>query len=136
MSLGRYGCELRAQVEGMQAPPPERTCQPASGVGRRRAVAIESRRPQPRVRGAVILKGSLRAHRIDPMKTDIHPEYATATVICACGNTFETRSTQAEIHTDICSACHPFFTGKQKLVDTAGRVERFRQKYGKQEKKA
>jgi large subunit ribosomal protein L31 len=64
------------------------------------------------------------------MKTDIHPEYATATVICACGNTFETRSTQAEIHTDICSNCHPFFTGKQKLVDTAGRVERFRQKYG------
>jgi len=67
-----------------------------------------------------------------PVKTDIHPEYATATVICACGNTFQTRSTQAEIHTDICSACHPFFTGKQKLVDTAGRVERFRQKYGKQ----
>jgi large subunit ribosomal protein L31 len=66
------------------------------------------------------------------VKTDIHPEYATATVICACGNTFETRSTQAQIHTDICSACHPFFTGKQKLVDTAGRVERFRQKYGKQ----
>jgi large subunit ribosomal protein L31 len=66
-----------------------------------------------------------------PVKTDIHPEYATATVICACGNTFETRSTQAEIHTDICSACHPFFTGKQKLVDTAGRVERYRQKYGK-----
>ena len=67
-----------------------------------------------------------------PVKADIHPEYATATVICACGNTFETRSTQAQIHTDICSACHPFFTGKQKLVDTAGRVERFRQKYGKQ----
>lgn len=65
------------------------------------------------------------------MKTDIHPDYATATVSCACGNTFETRSTQAEIHTDICSACHPYYTGKQKLVDTAGRVERFRQKYGK-----
>jgi large subunit ribosomal protein L31 len=65
------------------------------------------------------------------VKTDIHPEYATDTVVCACGNTFETRSTKAEIHTDICSACHPFFTGKQKLVDTAGRVERFRQKYGK-----
>ena len=64
------------------------------------------------------------------VKTDIHPVYATATVKCACGNTFETRSTQAEIHTDICSACHPFFTGKQKLIDTAGRVERFRQKYG------
>jgi large subunit ribosomal protein L31 len=67
------------------------------------------------------------------MKPDIHPVYATATVRCACGNTFETRSTQAEIHTDICAACHPFFTGKQKLIDTAGRVERFRQKYRKQE---
>ncbi len=65
------------------------------------------------------------------MKTDTHPVYATATVKCACGNTFETRSTQAEIRTDICSACHPFYTGKQKLIDTAGRVERFRQKYGK-----
>ena len=67
-----------------------------------------------------------------PMKSDIHPQYATATVRCACGNTFQTRSTQAEIHTDICNVCHPFFTGKQKLVDTAGRVERFRTKYGKQ----
>jgi large subunit ribosomal protein L31 len=66
------------------------------------------------------------------MKPDIHPVYATATVRCACGNTYQTRSTQAEIHTDICANCHPFFTGKQKLVDTAGRVERFRQKYGKQ----
>jgi large subunit ribosomal protein L31 len=66
------------------------------------------------------------------VKKDIHPAYATATVKCACGNTFTTRSTQAEIHTDICAACHPFFTGKQKLIDTAGRVERFRQKYEKQ----
>ncbi len=66
------------------------------------------------------------------MKPDIHPVYATATVNCACGNTYQTRSTVAEIHTDICANCHPFFTGKQKLVDTAGRVERFRQKYGKQ----
>jgi large subunit ribosomal protein L31 len=64
-----------------------------------------------------------------PVKTDIHPTYATATVRCACGNTFQTRSTQAEIHTDVCSACHPFFTGKQKFVDTAGRIDRFRQKY-------
>ena len=65
------------------------------------------------------------------MKTDIHPEYHLARVTCACGNTFETRSTVPEIHTDICSNCHPFFTGKQKLIDTAGRVERFRQKYAK-----
>ena len=65
------------------------------------------------------------------MKADIHPTYATATVKCACGNTFTTRSTQSEIHTDICGNCHPFYTGKQKLIDTAGRVERFRQKYKK-----
>ena len=65
------------------------------------------------------------------MKPDIHPVYATANVACACGNKFQTRSTQAEIHTDICAACHPFYTGKLRLVDTAGRVERFRQKYGK-----
>ena len=65
------------------------------------------------------------------MKNDIHPEYATATVLCGCGNTFQTRSTIAEIHTDVCSACHPFYTGKQRLLDTAGRVERFRQKFAK-----
>jgi large subunit ribosomal protein L31 len=64
------------------------------------------------------------------VKKDIHPIYATAVVKCACGNTFTTRSTKGEITTDICSNCHPFYTGKQKLVDTAGRVERFRQKYG------
>jgi large subunit ribosomal protein L31 len=74
----------------------------------------------------------LSLSREAPVKTDIHPTYATATVKCACGNTFVTRSTQDEIHTDICSNCHPFYTGKQKLVDTAGRVERFRQKYGKE----
>ena len=65
------------------------------------------------------------------MKPEIHPLYATAKVNCACGNAFQTRSTQAEIHTDICAACHPFYTGKLRLVDTAGRVERFRQKYAK-----
>jgi len=67
------------------------------------------------------------------MKPDIHPLYGTATVHCACGNSFETRSTVASIHTDICAVCHPFYTGKAKLVDTAGRVERFRQKYGRKE---
>ncbi|HKJ71837.1 MAG TPA: 50S ribosomal protein L31 [Gammaproteobacteria bacterium] len=65
------------------------------------------------------------------MKEGIHPEYVSATVTCACGNTFETRSTLESIHVDVCSACHPFFTGKQKIVDTAGRVEKFRRKYGK-----
>ena len=64
------------------------------------------------------------------MKADIHPAYETVTVTCACGDTFQTRSTnKGDIHVEICSACHPFFTGKQKLVDTAGRVERFRRKY-------
>ena len=64
------------------------------------------------------------------MKQGIHPDYQVATVQCACGNTFQTRSTLKDIHVEICSVCHPFFTGKQKLVDTAGRVERFRQKWG------
>jgi large subunit ribosomal protein L31 len=63
------------------------------------------------------------------MKPDIHPRYHTVTVHCACGNTWQTRSTADSIHVEICSACHPYFTGKQKLVDTAGRVERFRQRY-------
>jgi large subunit ribosomal protein L31 len=66
------------------------------------------------------------------MREGIHPQYETSVVICACGNTFETRSTTKEIHIDICSECHPFYTGKQKLVDTAGRVERYRRKYGLQ----
>ncbi len=63
------------------------------------------------------------------MKKDIHPEYVECTVVCACGNTFKTRSTKKEIRTEICSQCHPFFTGKQKFVDSAGRVEKFRKKY-------
>ncbi len=63
------------------------------------------------------------------MKDGIHPEYVSTTVVCSCGNRFETRSTKPEIHVEICSVCHPFYTGKQKLVDTAGRVERFKRKY-------
>jgi large subunit ribosomal protein L31 len=63
------------------------------------------------------------------MKADIHPPYKTVTVHCACGNGWETRSTADSIHVEICSSCHPYFTGKQKLIDTAGRVERFRQRY-------
>jgi large subunit ribosomal protein L31 len=65
------------------------------------------------------------------MKKDIHPEYTEATVKCVCGNEFKTRSTLKEINVEICSACHPFFTGQQKLIDSAGRVERFVRKYGK-----
>jgi large subunit ribosomal protein L31 len=65
------------------------------------------------------------------MRADIHPEYVVATVQCSCGNTFTTRSTVAKpLHVEVCSACHPFYTGKQKIMDTAGRVEKFRQRYG------
>jgi large subunit ribosomal protein L31 len=63
------------------------------------------------------------------MKADIHPNYQTATVHCACGNTFQTRTTAGDIGVEVCSNCHPYYTGKQKLMDTAGRVERFRQRY-------
>jgi large subunit ribosomal protein L31 len=65
------------------------------------------------------------------MKKDIHPKYLTTKAACACGNEFETGSTAENIRVEICSACHPFYTGKQKLVDSAGRVERFQRKYGK-----
>jgi large subunit ribosomal protein L31 len=64
------------------------------------------------------------------VKQGIHPEYVEATVRCSCGNTFITRATKPEIHVEICSNCHPFYTGKQKLVDTGGRVDRFRRRYG------
>ena len=63
------------------------------------------------------------------MKKDIHPPLHMVTVTCACGNTFETHSTKDEVRLEICSACHPFFSGKQKLIDTAGRVERFQRRY-------
>ncbi len=64
------------------------------------------------------------------MKEGIHPNYAAAKIICVCGSIIETRSTKPEIHVELCSSCHPFYTGKQKLVDTAGRIERFRKKFG------
>ena len=64
------------------------------------------------------------------MKKDIHPKYFESTITCGCGNLVKTRSTAGDMHVEICSSCHPFYTGKQKLLDTAGRVERFRKKYG------
>jgi large subunit ribosomal protein L31 len=67
------------------------------------------------------------------MKAGIHPEYKVVTVHCACGATWETRSTKKELRLEICSSCHPFFTGKQRILDAAGRVERFHRKYGKKE---
>jgi large subunit ribosomal protein L31 len=66
------------------------------------------------------------------VKDGIHPKYQDVEVRCACGNTFKTRSTKPELHLEICSACHPFFTGRQKLIDTEGRVERFTKKFGTQ----
>ena len=70
------------------------------------------------------------------MKADIHPDYQEITVTCSCGNVFKTRSTMSKpLNIEVCSQCHPFYTGKQKIVDTAGRVEKFRQKYGKQVQK-
>jgi large subunit ribosomal protein L31 len=68
------------------------------------------------------------------MKTEIHPEYVTADVTCSCGNTFQTRSTKSAIKVEICNMCHPFYTGKQKLVDTGGRVERFQRKLARSQK--
>jgi len=76
----------------------------------------------------------LKVHRA--MKEGIHPDYKKAIVTCVCGNTFETRSTAGDLKLEICSACHPFFTGRQKLVDSAGRVERFNRKYGKKNAEA
>lgn len=64
------------------------------------------------------------------MREGIHPNYVESNVTCACGNTYTTRSTKPELHVEICSNCHPFFTGKQKIVDTEGRVEKFMQRYG------
>jgi large subunit ribosomal protein L31 len=69
------------------------------------------------------------------MRAGIHPEYVTATVTCSCGNTFITRSTKADLHVELCSECHPFYTGKQKLVDTGGRIDRFERRYGRRRKK-
>jgi large subunit ribosomal protein L31 len=65
------------------------------------------------------------------MKSGIHPDYVVATVHCSCGNTFTTRSTVSDIHADVCSQCHPFYTGKQKIMDVGGRVEKFEKRFGK-----
>ncbi len=70
------------------------------------------------------------------MREGIHPEYPPATVNCACGNTFVTRSTRGDFQVDVCANCHPFYTGTQKLIDAAGRVDRFRKRYGNDDKKA
>jgi large subunit ribosomal protein L31 len=79
---------------------------------------------------------AVRRQEQQVMKPDIHPQYVDTTVTCTCGNTFTTRSTASNgvIHADVCSACHPFYTGKQKILDTGGRVARFEQRYAKKDK--
>lgn len=79
---------------------------------------------------------SITRQEVNPMKKDIHPKYGPATVRCVCGETFETGSIRKDMRVDICSKCHPFYTGKQKLVDTGGRVDRFMRRYGKQTEEA
>ena len=69
-------------------------------------------------------------NEVKRMKQGIHPNYVDCTITCACGNVIKTRSTKPEIHVEVCSKCHPFYTGKQKLVDTSGRVDKFNKKYG------
>jgi large subunit ribosomal protein L31 len=68
------------------------------------------------------------------MKADIHPNYVVTEVRCSCGNTFTTRSTKGDMHVELCSECHPFYTGKQKLVDSGGRIDRFERRYGRRKK--
>ena len=117
---GQHGQHLAPHVRGLGIAVDEQHGGVAAGarlsvlkLGHRSADAI--RAPHP---------GSTMGY----MKTDIHPEYVEAHVRCTCGNEFTTRSTQPEIHVEICSNCHPFYTGKQKLVDTGGRVERFQRR--------
>src|SRR2546423_13158278 len=85
-----------------------------------------------RLRGLPRASIASRGQRKDTVKEGIHPKYHEVEVRCACGNTFKTRSTKPDLHLEICNACHPFFTGRQKLIDTEGRVERFTKRFGVQ----
>ena len=97
-----------------------------------RNLTIEAREPYHDMFERERLIAPIREVTIRIMKPGIHPEYHEITVTCACGENFQTRSTKkGDLHVEICSACHPFFTGKQKLIDTAGRVDRFNRRYGK-----
>jgi large subunit ribosomal protein L31 len=100
--------------------------------------SAESDRVAPNRGGAALSEGSprlaLRYVGEKAMRADIHPEYVLTTVTCSCGNSFQTRSTKADLHVELCSECHPFYTGKQKLVDTGGRIDRFERRYGKRRK--
>lgn len=104
----------------------------ACNLGKRRVYYTKSplkrmRRPED---PSCLSCDSIAAKEVKIMKEGIHPKYQKATVTCVCGNTFVTGSTKKELRVEICSKCHPFFTGKQKLVDTGGRVDRFKKRYG------
>ena len=124
--------DLRVQRPGRGGGPPrDRSQTHRAGEG---AQSLSLAAGQPALSSsyasAPLRAGSARAKGV-AMKTDIHPEYVVAHVRCSCGNEFETRSTKPEIKVEICSNCHPFYTGRQKLVDTGGRVERFQRKLAK-----
>jgi large subunit ribosomal protein L31 len=107
--------------------------EPAGAASTAALIAGKDRSRAGRARGAGCLRGQRfgRNRLCYPgfaMKTGIHPDYVLANVTCSCGNTFQTRSTKPELHVEICSNCHPFYTGKQKLMDTGGRVERFQRR--------
>src|SRR4029450_1874250 len=115
----REAC-VRARRRGVHGRAPRR--KGAAGAGRNRC------------RGGLGRERGERDRRCYPgrtMKAEIHPEYVLATVRCACGNEFQTRSTKPELHVEVCSNCHPFYTGKQKLMDSGGRVERFQRRLEK-----
>ena len=108
-----------------------------AGAATAAALAVRRGRARARRDGRRVVSGgnvaaqTAAAILARTMKPDIHPEYVLATVHCSCGNKFQTRSTKPELHVEICSNCHPFYTGKQKLVDTGGRVERFQRRLEK-----
>ena len=128
IGANKRGCQMEDEImhKARRQPHPWGGRNGACGVGVRGATltrfqSIPSARP-----------GVSGFQRREAMKEGIHPNYQNATVTCTCGNTFETRSTKSEIKTEICSQCHPLYTGKEKMLDTAGRVERFLRKYGQQ----
>ncbi len=90
---------------------------------------------RPGDRRATVRATAENPYNVQAMKTDLHPNYVTTTVHCSCGSSFETRSTKADLHVELCNECHPFYTGKQKLDDTGGRVERFERRYGARKSK-
>src|SRR5439155_11500202 len=108
------------------ASPPGR---PRPGRSSQARSTVRAARPwSPSSREATQIPKSPLVSWLAAMKAEIHPDYVVATVRCSCGNEFQTRSTKPEMHVEICSNCHPFYTGKQKLVDTGGRVERFQRR--------